>query len=104
MDPFFVLGLEPDATTEQIEERYLRCMREYPPDKAPEHFARFRQAYEQLREEEQRLFTQLRYFDITGRSLTEEFLEYPPKLQRKRLSQPQMRELILAHVQEIKHA
>ncbi len=94
MDPFLVLGLEADATDQQIEERYLECIQKYPPDQAPELFTLHRQAYEKLRDEAGRLDNQLRYFDKTGQALTEDFPKLPRELKRQPLSQQGLRNLL----------
>ena len=86
MDPFIVMGLNADATDRQIEERYLAILKKYPPDQAPELFAIFRKAYEELKNEEDRLDRHLRYFDKTGRALTEELALLPKTLRRMRLN------------------
>lgn len=100
MNPFFVLGISPDAKDEEIEKKYLACIQEFPPDRAPEHFMLFRQAYEKLQKEEERVALQLKYFDHTGRALTEELALLTPQLQRKRLSFQQIRALIFVHNRE----
>ena len=49
-DPHQVLGLRPDADEASVRKRYLELVRQHPPDTAPEQFARFRAAYDELRE------------------------------------------------------
>jgi DnaJ-class molecular chaperone len=59
-DPYEVLGLTPGASEDDIRQRYLALVREYPPERDPEKFAQVRHAYDQLRDPvislEQRLF------------------------------------------------
>ena len=60
MDPCTVLGVEPDATREQIRAAWLECVRRHPPDRDPVGFREAREAYEilkdPLRREAVRLF------------------------------------------------
>ncbi len=57
LDPYQVLGLSADSDDETIRRRYLELVREFPPERHPEKFARVRTAYEHLRD----LDTRLRY-------------------------------------------
>jgi curved DNA-binding protein CbpA len=63
MYPFFVLGVDHDATDEQVAARYRELVRAYPPDRAPEQFAEIRQAFEALADRRRRLYTRLYYMD-----------------------------------------
>lgn len=54
-----VFGLSPQASDEEIRNRYLQLVREFPPDRAPERFAEIRAAYDQLRDPLPRLERQL---------------------------------------------
>ena len=60
IDPYEVLGVSADATEEQIRQRYLALVREFPPEQEPKRFAEIREAYDQLRDPvvglERRLF------------------------------------------------
>jgi curved DNA-binding protein CbpA len=58
-DPFEVLGLAPDALDDQIRNRYLQLVREFPPDRAPQRFAEIRAAYDELRDPTRRLESQV---------------------------------------------
>jgi DnaJ-class molecular chaperone len=49
-----VLGLDAKAGDEEIRAAYLRLVKEYPPEKAPEEFERIRDAYETLRDPRRR--------------------------------------------------
>ncbi len=54
-DPIEVLGVATDAGEEEIRRRYLELVRQFPPDRDPERFARIRHAYDQLRDPVARL-------------------------------------------------
>lgn len=60
IDAYEVLGVSADATEEQIRQRYLALVREFPPEQEPKRFAEVRAAYDQLRDPvasmERRLF------------------------------------------------
>lgn len=60
-DPYEVLGLSPDASEEELRQRYLTLVREHSPERDPQRFAEIRHAYDQLREPvlalERRLFS-----------------------------------------------
>lgn len=58
-NPHEVFGLPPQASDEEIRQRYLQLVREFPPDRAPERFAEIRAAYDQLRDPLPRLERQL---------------------------------------------
>lgn len=47
-DPWLVLGLSADADEAEVRAAYLRLVKAYPPDRAPEQFERVRDAYEEL--------------------------------------------------------
>jgi len=54
-DPHTVLGVGPEANDEEIRVAYVRRLKEYPPDRAPEEFERVRDAYELLRDRRSRV-------------------------------------------------
>ena len=58
--PYEVLGVGPEATADEIRQRYLALVREFPPEREPKRFAEIRDAYDQLRDPiaslERRLF------------------------------------------------
>lgn len=60
-NPYEVLGIGSDAGEEEIRQRYLTLVHQFPPDRDPEQFAQVRAAYEQLRDPvtslEHRLFS-----------------------------------------------
>jgi curved DNA-binding protein CbpA len=49
-DPYQVLGLAGDSDDEAIRRRYLKLVREFPPEHHPEKFTAIRAAYESLRD------------------------------------------------------
>jgi curved DNA-binding protein CbpA len=53
-DPRQVLGIPPEAGDEEIRAAYLRKVKEYPPDRAPQEFEKVRDAYEILRDPRRR--------------------------------------------------
>jgi curved DNA-binding protein CbpA len=53
-DPREVLGVAEKATEEEIRAAYLRKVKEFPPDQAPEEFEEVRNAFEALRDPRKR--------------------------------------------------
>jgi curved DNA-binding protein CbpA len=53
-DPRLVLGVPLEAGDEEIRAAYLRKVKEYPPDRAPQEFEKVRDAYEALRDPRRR--------------------------------------------------
>jgi DnaJ-class molecular chaperone len=47
-DPYRVLGVTACATLEEIREKYLELVRQYPPDRDPSRFAEIRGAFDEL--------------------------------------------------------
>jgi len=62
-DPKSILGVSADAGEEEIRNAYLKKIRQYPPDRAPEEFERVRDAYETLRDPCARTLAMLRSID-----------------------------------------
>lgn len=58
-DPYDTLGLPNTATDDEIRQKYLALVREFPPDRSPERFAVIRAAYDELRDPVHRLKTRL---------------------------------------------
>lgn len=58
-DPYAVLGLSPAATLDEIKTAYFALVRAHPPERDPEAFKRIRAAYEQLRDPDRRLETDM---------------------------------------------
>ncbi len=48
LEPHRILDVPDDAGEEEIRLAYLKKIKEYPPDRAPEEFERIRDAYEML--------------------------------------------------------
>ena len=49
-DPYEILGLSQAAGEDEIRQRYLALVREFPPEREPQRFAEIRNAYDQLRD------------------------------------------------------
>jgi len=62
-DPREVLGVSSNAGEEEIRAAYLRKVKEYPPDQAPEEFEKVRNAFETLRDPRQRTLAMLHASD-----------------------------------------
>jgi len=54
-DPRQVLGIPPEAGDDEIRAAYLRKVKEFPPDRAPQEFEKVRDAYETLRDPRRRM-------------------------------------------------
>lgn len=61
-DPYATLGLGHDASESEIRARYLKLVREFPPEHEPAKAAEIRAAYDTLRDPIVRLKNQL--FDV----------------------------------------
>ena len=73
VDPYSVLGVEPDADDETIRRRYLELVREFPPERHPERFAAVRGAYERLKDLDARV--RHRLFEQGKRDGIDELIE-----------------------------
>ncbi len=82
IDPYEVLSVSPDATEEQIRQRYLALVREFPPEQEPKRFAEIRQAYDQLRDPVVSL--QRRLFNVTAVDTFDTLLAAERQRQRAR--------------------
>ena len=69
-DPRQVLGISPEAGDEEIRAAYLRKVKEYPPDRAPQEFEKVRDAYELLCDPRRRMRQLLLSADPNQRLLT----------------------------------
>ncbi|WP_425617838.1 J domain-containing protein [Anatilimnocola sp. NA78] len=67
--PYEILGLTPQASEDEIRNRYLQLVREFPPDRAPQRFAEIRAAYDELRDPLVRLEKQI-FSPVTQDSLS----------------------------------
>jgi DnaJ-class molecular chaperone len=54
MNPYHMLGVTPEADDREVRRAYLTLTTTHPPDRFPEKFARIREAYEQIKDEESR--------------------------------------------------
>lgn len=54
IDPYQVLGIDPDASDEEIRAAYLRQIQAHPPERDAEAFERVRDAYAELRDPRER--------------------------------------------------
>ena len=61
-DPLHILGVSASARPDEIRRRYLELVRQYPPDRDPDRFAKIRAAYDELSDPVQQLDKLL--FDI----------------------------------------
>ncbi len=59
VDPYSELGIARTATPAEIKQAYFALVRAYPPEREPQTFKRIRAAYEQLRDAERRLETDM---------------------------------------------
>lgn len=53
-NPYEVLGIEGDASIEEIKRAYLKLIRKFAPERHPDEFKRIRAAYEQLKDQRAR--------------------------------------------------
>jgi curved DNA-binding protein CbpA len=67
-NPHEVLGLEPGAPVALVRKRYLELVREFPPEREPEKFARIHAAYRQLEDPTEALYNRLFVLDDTDES------------------------------------
>ncbi|HEX3146933.1 MAG TPA: J domain-containing protein [Gemmataceae bacterium] len=72
-DPYHVLGVAHDADDDTIRRRYLELVREFPPERHPDRFARIRAAYERLKDLDARV--RHRLFEQGKRDGIEELIE-----------------------------
>lgn len=54
-DPYLLLGLDEDVTDAEVTAAYHNALRRFPPEQAPDTFARISEAYESIRTEEDRI-------------------------------------------------
>lgn len=84
-DPWETLGVAQNASEEEIRAAYLRLVKEYPPERAPERFAQIRDAYAALKSPEELLRRQLFQLE-THDSLAQLQADVRAELRRRRLS------------------
>lgn len=76
-DPYKTLGIDYTATAADIKKAYFAMVREHPPETDTANFKRIRAAYEQLRDPEKRMETDML---IPRRWTNPERKRRPPKL------------------------
>jgi DnaJ-class molecular chaperone len=81
-DPYEVLGLGPEAGEDEIRQKYLALVREFPPEREPKRFAEIREAYDQLRDPLVSL--ERRLFDLTAVDTLDTLLAAERQRQRGR--------------------
>ena len=69
-DPYKIIGVPQGADQGALRQRYLELVRQYPPEKCPQQFAEIREAYDDLRNPEARVY-RLIFNSDTGESLDE---------------------------------
>jgi curved DNA-binding protein CbpA len=73
IDPYSVLGIDDDADDDAIRRRYLKLVKEFPPERHPERFAAVRAAYERLKDLDARV--RHRLFEQGKRDGMDELIE-----------------------------
>lgn len=53
--PYLVLGLDPDASGDQVRRRYLELVKAHPAEREPDRFRRITMAYEAVKDERARV-------------------------------------------------
>ncbi len=71
--PYTVLGIDPDADDAAIRARYLQLTREFSPERFPEQAARFREAYERIKDLDSRVNDRL--FSMEPRETIESLMD-----------------------------
>ena len=73
--PYAVLGLDPQASAEEVRRAYFRLVRLHPPETHPEDFRRVRAAYDALRSPMRRAELALESFDESVTEIDLDLLE-----------------------------
>lgn len=73
IDPYIVMGVDPESDDETIRKRYLELVRQFQPEHHPEKFAEIRAAYEKLRDLDSRVHHRL--FDQGKKDTIEDVIE-----------------------------
>jgi len=77
MNPYSLLGIaEAIEDDEAVRNAWLEAVRRFPPEKAPEQFARIREAYEMIRDRESRF--RLRMFGDARLRNTDRLVDFFP--------------------------
>ena len=83
-DPMQVLGLTANADTETIRQRYLKLIREFPPEREPDRFREIREAYQAVSDPVRRMKQKL--FQIKPEESLRTFVaEFQPDFRSPRL-------------------
>lgn len=92
-NPYDILEVDFGDSDQVIRERYLEAVRRFPPERSPQEFKRVREAYELIRDEENRLKFML--FDPQqGESIEELLVEERCRSTPKRVSLPSLLSLL----------
>jgi len=98
-DPFTVLGADENASDDDIKQRYLALVRNFPPDREPERFQAYRAAFEALSTERGRLAAKLLRSHGAALSRIEMASLPPPEARRNaRVTQAQLTTLLVEGV------
>ena len=101
IDPFSVLGVDENASDDEIKRRYLALVRNFPPDREPGRFQTYRAAFEAVHTERQRLAAKL--LAPHGAALTrlETACLPPPEAHRNgRVSEAQVTALLIEGIEQ----
>ncbi len=100
-DPFSVLGVDENASDDEIKRRYLALVRDYPPDREPERFQTYRAAFEALHTERQRLAAKLLAPHKTALTRLKTMSLPPPEARRQgRVTQAEVTALIVEGIEQ----
>src|ERR1700757_5279828 len=100
-DPFSILGVDENASDEEIKRRYLALVRDFPPDREPERFQIYRAAFEALQTERQRLAAKLLApHDAALTRLKTASLPSPEARRQGRVSQAQVTALLVEGIEQ----
>ena len=91
---YLTLDLAPDASQEEIRQRYLELIRRHPPSRDPERFGRIAAAYEALQDDRSRVRTAL--FGIAAYSDWELALEALVQARTRARKAPGLQALLAA--------
>jgi curved DNA-binding protein CbpA len=76
MNPYFALGVPPNADDQTIRRAYLEELKQATPETNPTRFKILAAAYEQIKDETSRYKYELFHTDVAGNSPLEAFLEH----------------------------
>ncbi len=62
-DPYAVLNVTRNATTDEIKQAYFAQVRQHPPERDPDMFKRIRAAYDKLKSPDKRLEAEMRLLE-----------------------------------------